>query len=256
MENLRVERLEGFAVVRLDKGRGNAIDEPLVEDLLAACAALQVDRSVSGVLLASAHPKLFCPGLDLVALSAYDRPAMRRFMLRFAEAVQALYALRKPVVAALAGHAVAGGCVLALTADWRILRSEGATIGLNEVRVGVPLPWSVSLLLSASIRPERVAEVALLGRNLGAEEAIGAGLVQELAPSEGFEEACLARLRDFAERDAPSLGATKSHLRSATLDAMKAHEARHIEEWLDCWFSEATRARIRATVESLGRSRP
>jgi hypothetical protein len=110
---LRIERKESLAVLRLDKGRGNAIDGPLVEDIARACAELAADGSVRGVLLASAHPKLFCPGLDLIGLLEHDRAAMERFMARFAESVWALYGLEKPVVAALSGHAIAGGCVLA-----------------------------------------------------------------------------------------------------------------------------------------------
>ena len=255
METLRIERAGNLGVLRLDKRRGNAIDEPLVEDLIEACRGLEADDSIRGIHLASAHPKLFCPGLDLVGLLAYERASMRRFMMRFAEAVRALYGLRMPVVAALEGHAVAGGCVLALTADWRIIRSGGASIGLNEVRVGVPLPWSVVVLLRSSVRPEHLSEVALLGRNYADGEALATGIVHELAPAAGFEETCLARLRELAEKDGGAFAATKSYLRTEALAAMAAHEEEHIDEWLDCWFSDPTRARIRATVASLGKPR-
>ena len=102
----------------MDKARGNAIDEPFVEELARAAAEVaRRRRACAGVLLASAHPKLFCPGLDLVALVEYDRASMERFMGAFADAVWALYGLPKPVVAAVGGAAVAGGCILALTAD-------------------------------------------------------------------------------------------------------------------------------------------
>ncbi|MCY0726014.1 enoyl-CoA hydratase/isomerase family protein, partial [Klebsiella pneumoniae] len=82
----------------------------------------------------------------------------------------------KPVVAAVGGHAVAGGCVLALTADWRVIK-HGAVIGLAEVRVGVPFPFGVVTLLERSIAPARLAEVALFGRNYESEEAVATGLV-------------------------------------------------------------------------------
>jgi hypothetical protein len=147
---IRIDVDRGLAVVRLDKARGNAIDEPLVRELLAATRRLEEDAAVRGVLLTSANPKIFCPGLDLVTLYDYDRAAMERFMLLFSEMVAALYGLAKPVVAGVNGHAVAGGCILALTADYRVLRRGGAQIGLNEVKVGVPLPWSVAVLLRAS----------------------------------------------------------------------------------------------------------
>ena len=139
MSGVRIESQGRLAVLRLSKARGNAIDEPLVEDLARAAVAVAADDGVRGVLLASAHPTLFCPGLDLVALAEYDRGSMERFMTAFAIAVWGLYGLPKPVVAAVGGAAVAGGCILALTADHRVLK-RGAPIGLNEVKVGVPLP--------------------------------------------------------------------------------------------------------------------
>jgi len=86
---VRIERQGELAILRLDKARGNAIDEPMVRALAAAAAELDADDATRGILLASAHPKLFCPGLDLVALVDYDREAMRRFFVRFEEAMPA-----------------------------------------------------------------------------------------------------------------------------------------------------------------------
>jgi enoyl-CoA hydratase/carnithine racemase len=252
VSGIRQERQGALAVLRLDKARGNAIDEELVEELRAAGTELQADDGVRGVLLASAHPKLFCPGLDLVSLADYDRARLERFMGGFARMLQALYGLRKPMVAAVSGHAVAGGCILALTADWRVLR-RGASIGLNEVKVGVPLPLSVTALLRATVGPGALSRVALLGRNFADEEALAAGLADELAGGEDFESACVARLQEFVEKDLYSLGVTKGYLRAETLSQMKAEDAAASAEWLDGWFSPGTQQRIRATVASLTR---
>ncbi len=250
MGGARIERKGALAVLRLDKARGNAIDEPLVEELAAAAASLARDDGVRGVLLASSHPKLFSPGLDLVALAGYDRASMERFMGAFAVAVWALYGLPKPVVAAVSGAAVAGGCILALTADHRVLK-RGAPIGLNEVKVGVPLPWSVTRLLRATVRPDALSRIALLGRNFADEEAVETGLADEVAEAEGFEAACLARLAEYAEKDPAALATTKAWLREAVLADMMAREQERVQGFLDGWFSPGTQERIRATVASL-----
>jgi enoyl-CoA hydratase/carnithine racemase len=247
---LRVERLEGLVTLRLNKPRGNALDEPLVEALASAAADIDSDESVRGVLLASGHPRLFCPGLDLVALVGYDRPAMERFFGKFEEAMIALYALRQPLVAAVSGAAVAGGCILALTADHRVLR-RGSPIGLNEVRVGVPLPWWVLTLLRTSLSPAALTSVALLGRNFSDEEACETGLVQEVLPEEGFEATALERLEDLARRDPAALGTTKAWLRHGALEEMRAGGPERRAAFLDAWFSPATQTRIRQTVDSL-----
>jgi enoyl-CoA hydratase len=255
MIGLQLEAQGPLTVLRLDKPRANAIDEPLVDALREAARTLAADDGVRGVLLASAHPKVFCPGLDLRTLVDYGREEMERFMLRFAEAVWALYGLPKPVVAAVGGHAVAGGCILALTADYRVLKRGGAEMGLNEVRIGVPLPWSVSVLLRTTVPPASLARVALLGRNFADEEAVAAGLADELADAAGFEARCLERLAEYAEKDAFALGTTKIYLRAPALQHMQAHEQARISEFLDGWFAEPTRIRLREMVDALSRPR-
>jgi enoyl-CoA hydratase/carnithine racemase len=250
MSGARIERQGALAILRLDKPRGNAIDEPLANDLVRVTAELAADLSVRGVLLASAHPKLFCPGLDLIALYEYDRTGMQQFISKFGEAVLALFALRKPVVAAVAGHAVAGGCVLALTSDHRVLR-RGSQIGLNEVRVGIPLPWSVAILLKNAVAPSALSRVALLGLNFKDEEAVALGLGHEVIEAQGFEDACLARLQEFADRDTTAVGTTKAYLRDAALREMRSQEAAREGEFLDAWFSPPGRAKIKETVDTL-----
>lgn len=250
MKTLRIERQGSLAVLRLQKARGNAIDETMVNELAAACAELTRDETLRGVLLASAHPKLFCPGLDLVSLVAYDRPGMERFMAAFSEALFALYTLEKPVVAAVSGHAVAGGCILALAADVRLLR-RGAQIGLNEVKVGVPLPWSVAVLLRSSVPPGALTRIALLGRNFADEAAVAAGLADTVLEADGFEDACLRQLQEFVDKHPRAVAATKRYLRATPLAEMRARDRELRAEWLDAWFSTETRARIQQIVSGL-----
>lgn len=250
MSTVKLERQGELAILRLDKERGNAICARLIEDLGRVALEVAQDDGVRGVLLASSHPKMFCPGLDLVTLLDFDRPSLEGFMGRFASLVWTLFGMRKPLVAALNGHAVAGGCVLALTADYRVIK-QGAQIGLNEVKIGVPLPWSVSLLLRASVNPQALAQVALLGNNFVNEDAIKIGLVHEVANDKGFEDVCLARLSDFIERDARALAATKGYLRSSILAEMRTGEMHFLKEFSEAWFSPTTQERIRKTVATL-----
>jgi enoyl-CoA hydratase/carnithine racemase len=252
--SLHIERNGPLALLRLDKARANAIDEALLEALLAACAEVAGDDSVRGVLLCSAHPRVFCPGLDLTALEDYGPPELERFMLRFSDAVTTLYGLWKPVVAAIAGHAVAGGCIVALTADLRLLARGGTQLGLNEVRIGVPLPWSVTVLLRASLPPASFAAVALEGSNFSDDEAVRVGLAHESLAADGFEAACLERLSRLADKDATAVGTTKRYLREGFLSEMKAHEAARIGAFVSAWFSEGTRARRRDILASLKKS--
>jgi enoyl-CoA hydratase len=253
MSGVTLTRDGGLATFRLDKPRGNALDEPLIEGLTAAFEAAGGDAAVAGVLLASAHPTIFCPGLDLKALIDYDRPAMERFVGKFTAMLRAAYAFPKPLVAALGGHAVAGGCLLALTADWRVLERGRAQVGLNEVRLGVPMPWTVTVLMRATLPQASLTRVGLLGQNFTGAEALAAGLCDELAEPGAVEPAARARLAELAERDAAAYATTKSYLRSQALGEMRAREEELNGEFVRTWFSESTRARLQAAVAALGR---
>ena len=236
-------------ILRLSRAHGNAINAELVEALIATLAEAEADPSIKGVLLASTG-KIFCPGLDLQELLPLDRPAMGRFMQRFSTAVLALYTFPKPVVAAIHGHALAGGCVLSLCADWRILK-RGALVGLNEVKVGVPLPFGVAHIVRDAVPRNALAAVALLGRNFSDETALAAGLADELVEGEGFEAAALTRLSEFTVKDGPALSVTKRYLRSPVVERIRAHNQLLLPEWLDGWFSTETRARIQGIVDGL-----
>ena len=104
MSTLLVEQDGPLAIVRLDKGRGNAIDDALLADLTDWSGEAARDDTLRGIMLASAHPKLFCPGLDLLSLVDLDREAMSDFMGRFAATLWSLYGLLKPMVACVNGR--------------------------------------------------------------------------------------------------------------------------------------------------------
>jgi enoyl-CoA hydratase/carnithine racemase len=239
----------GLATLRIGRKHGNAINPELCHELVLAYRRAASDPEVRGVLFA-ASGKLFCPGLDIQELIELDRPAMERFLAGFSELILTMYSFEKPVVAALHGHTIAGGCVLSLTVDRRVL-ATGAMIGLNEIKVGVPLPFGVAMILRDSVCQAHLEEVALFGRNYTGDEAIAAGLAHEVRPVEGFEASCLESLGELASRDAQAFAITKRYLRSATVERIRANEGDRAQEFLDSWFSAETRERLQAIVDKL-----
>ncbi len=242
---------DALAIVRISREHGNAIDSDMVDGLRAVCRDLAGRSEVRGVMLAAGGP-LFCPGLDLRELIDYDRTAMNDFMTRFGEAVLSLFTLPKPLVAAISGHALAGGCLMAVTADRRILR-RGCKVGLNAIRVGLPLPFGMALILREAVHSSRLEEAALLGRNYADEQAVEAGIVHEVHDGENFETFCLERLEQMASREGGAFATTKRYLRSATVERIRAHDAEYRDEFLDCWFAEPTRRRMERMVDELQR---
>jgi len=109
----------------------------------------------------------------------------------------------------------------------------------------------VTQLLRATVPPQALSRIALLGRNFSDAAALEAGLADELADADGFEALCRSRLEEFVDKDARALAATKAWLREGVLAGMMAHESERLDAWLDGWFSPGTQERIRTTVASL-----
>lgn len=248
-EGLTCTAVDGLLTIRLGREHGNALNGGLLRSLAAAMRAADSDPGVRGVLLASSG-KIFCPGLDLQELTRLDREAMRGVMMAMSEALLSMLRLSRPLVAALHGHALAGGCVIALPADWRVLKRD-ALIGLNELKVGVPLPYGVTRLVQAEVPPSHVTDVALVGRNFQNEAALTAGLAHEIHAGDDVEAQALSRLADLASRDGTAFAATKKYLRAALVADIEAGDARAAGEFLDCWFSAPTRQRVEAIVAGL-----
>lgn len=253
MKAVTTTRDGALATVRMGRAHGNAINDELLDGLLGAFEEAGRDPSVRGVLLA-ASGKIFCPGLDLLELHTFDRPSLRRFMGKLTKCFLTLFNFPKPVVAAISGHALAGGCVIALTTDWRILR-WGALVGLNEIRVGLPLPLDVALVLKDSVPPHRLSEVALLGANYTDEAAVAAGLVHEVHESVGFEDYCRSRLDEYASKNAAAFSLTKRYLRSAVSERVDASGGSFVDEFLDIWFTEDSQRTIATVVHELERGK-
>jgi enoyl-CoA hydratase/carnithine racemase len=137
-----------------------------------------------------------------------------------------------------------------MCADWRVAR-RGAVIGLNEVKVGVPLPFGVALIVRDAVPKHRLTAVALLGRNFSDEDALTSGLADELAEAEAVETQARARLDEFLAKDAFAFAVTKRYLRSPVVERVRANNALLLPEWLDGWFSKGTQERIAAIVADL-----
>jgi enoyl-CoA hydratase/carnithine racemase len=185
----------------------------------------------------------FSAGLDLKEVVGLDAPGMTRFLELLEDLVATLFAYPGPTVAAVNGHAIAGGCVLALCCDHRIARGDPRLrIGLNEVALGVPFPPRTLAAVVHRVPPRSRDEV-LLGAELhGVEAALRLGLVDELATDP------VARARErlgfLASHPADAYAATKRTLRAALVAPSDVH-ARHLHDTIvPAWCAPAARARL------------
>jgi enoyl-CoA hydratase len=168
------------AVLPMRAGKANAIGTAFLDQLSAQLDA--VESSGASALVLTGEGTAFSAGLDLPEVSGLDRAQLERFICNFSEVMLRVFTLPMPVVAAINGHAIAGGCVLALQADVRLAAAGDYRIGLNEVQIGLGLPAVVLETLRAQVSPASLGPVALEGRLLAPEEARALGLVEAVVP--------------------------------------------------------------------------
>jgi enoyl-CoA hydratase len=245
----RVERRDGIAVVRLTCGKANALNP---RSLAAIEAALEEAASggARGVVL-TGYERFFSAGLDLVALYGIERSAMDAFMARFDEVMLRVFAFPRPVVAALGGHAVAGGAVLARACDARVMGESAGRFGLNEIRLGVPFPASALEIARHAIPAGSVERALYLGELVEPREALALGWVTALAEGDVVDAAHRTCARLAAE-PAGAFESIKAALKAPAVERARAALAPLRRAFVDAWYAPEARRRIGEARARLG----
>jgi len=246
---LQVQNHDDIAEIRMDRPPANALDHAFVEKLLAALDTVQAGGARAVIL--TGRPGMFSGGLDVPALIDCTRPEIERFWQQFFRLTCRLASSPVPVIAALSGHAPAGGAVLALQCDYRIGIEGNFKIGLNEVQVGLPVPGTILLALEQVIGPRLARRIATRGSLLPMAEALVIGLVDELVEAESLMPTALVRAQELLALPPIAMNTTRL-----------AGKARLIEAYCNCsdvatatdwWFSAETQAEMHKLVERLAK---
>jgi enoyl-CoA hydratase/carnithine racemase len=231
-----------FEVV-LDGPGKNAMSSAMLRFLEA-----ELGRAEGRAVLVRGTGDSFSAGLDLkeVAAIAADPDAMLEFLRALERTMAAYYTHPAPVVACLNGHAIAGGCVLALCADYRIAQPSPKTkIGLNEVALGVEFPPHVLQIVRDRVPPRSRERVLLAAELYGVEAALTHGLVDEIA--DDALGAARARVTQLAALPRKAYTTTKAAIRAALLSP--AEQDRQLRTALSAWTSSDVRSRLLAHLE-------
>ena len=232
-------------VAAMEHGPANAIDGTLVAEL---DARLDEAEQSGRPLVLTGSGRFFSAGLDLAGLPD-DREAMGAFVDAFDELVARLFLFPCPTVAAVNGHAVAGGAILAAACDVRIGAEADYRIGVSEVQLGVIFPATAFEVLRATIPPARTAGVLLRARLTGPAEAVSNGFLHELAAPDELTARALASAGELGSLPRGAYAHTKRELRAEFAERAARQRSEKRERFLDTWFSEESRARRAAILK-------
>jgi enoyl-CoA hydratase len=244
-------RFESIEVVTLARPPANALDVEMTEEIADAFEALAADRTISAVVL-TGEGKAFSAGLDLKAIPRYSDEELQRLLHAINRMATAVYGCPIPVIGAINGHAIAGGFVLAMCCDWKIVADAPMQIGLTEVRVGVPYPAAAIEVVRSELQPKIARELVLFGKNMGAAEALAAGIFDESSSPERLLERAMQKAREAAQSPRHAFATIKLQLRRRALEHCLAAVSGEGEPLRNGWIRPRD---LRAASNVLNRQR-
>jgi enoyl-CoA hydratase/carnithine racemase len=237
--------------LQLDRPPANALSPDLILALRKAIQAAPNEHARA--LILSGAPGRFSGGLDVPLLLGLDRSAMADLWRDFYELLGAIAGSTVPIVAALTGHAPAGGTVLALFCDWRVMAEGDYKIGLNEVQVGISLPPVILAGLRRLIGPRQAERLAVNGELLSPQEAIRLGLVDELTSPEKVVDRALAWCQRLVALPAEAMTSTRRGARADLVAIFENNLEPELQRVIESWWSPSTQGTLRALAERLGK---
>jgi enoyl-CoA hydratase/carnithine racemase len=231
------ERDSALLRIRLVGPRGHALRIPGLRQL----ADLVESAAAHGAppLLLEADGRSFCTGLDLDAASQLDRAELRELMREFHRAMRAVFLYRGGSVAAVGGHALAGGAILALACDSRVVAEGAGRLGIHGVRLGIAYPDVAVEIVRRRFSRRHAEQILYAGETLAAEEAPGLGWADALASRQALELNARQRLESMGAGSATFARNKGQMLQDATA-RLAAVDSDGEERFLDVWFSGET----------------
>jgi enoyl-CoA hydratase len=233
-------------VLRLRHGKANALDLECCQALIAQLDELR--NAPTGAIVFTGTDRIFSAGVDLLRVLEGGAEYLSHFLPVLSRLFETLFSFPKPVVAAINGHAIAGGCVLACAADYRIMIQQGGRIGIPELLVGVPFPSSGLEIMRFAVAPQFFQSMIYRGSTFTAEEALTRGLVDTTVEAEHLLDRAVAEGEAFSALATATFNLTKQQLREGALTRMREEGTRFDSNVQELWARPESLAAMKAYV--------
>jgi len=244
------EDVDGVAVLSLAHGKVNALDLELLRAITEAFTAL--DGDTCGAVVITGSGRAFSAGVDLWRVVEGGPEYVEAFLPALSEAFLAIFDLGRPVVAAVNGHAIAGGAIVACAADHRLMAEGGGRFGVPELHVGVPFPLSALEILGYAVGGPAARRAILAAGTVPPALALAQGLVDEVVAPESLLDAATARARALATRiPADTYRLTKAQLHAPVHERLARDRPTMDPLTLRLWCERVADGGIRRYMEQV-----
>jgi len=246
---ISLTKQDAIAILKIDHGKKNPIDSTMIGEIYKALKDLRDDPEIHGLVLGSASDRFFSIGFDIPNLFDLSRVDFGTFYKAFTELCLELYTFPKPTAAAVQGHATAGGFILTLACDYRICSQGHVLMGLNEAKLGVPVPYFSALVLEAKVGKTNTDSIIEEGEFFLPEEALKMGLVDDILESDEVMPNAIVAASDVT----PDIMDTYRTIKSARTARIEAIVQKALgektEAFLDRWYSPEVRENLKEAMK-------
>tara|TARA_Y100001970_G_C14105709_1_gene787984 strand:- start:35 stop:790 length:756 start_codon:yes stop_codon:yes gene_type:complete len=249
---IKISTKNQIQIIELNRPKVNAINEQLIQSLIKQLDKTEKDESIKGIILTGQNG-IFSAGLDIVSLYDKDRDYMESFWKLFSRLLVRLYSYPKIIFTAISGHSPAGGTVLSIMTDYRIMSKGNFLIGLNEVAVGLSMPIGIGRIFQ-SLLGERVAEkMTLKGELVNPDKAYSIGLIDETVESEELLAYTENTMNSWFKLPFNKQIQSKLSLRKDNINLMLKSADQERNDFVDAWFSPECRATMKGIIDKLSK---
>ena len=239
MDFIEIKKKNEIAILTLSRGKVNALNDEVVRHMQAAFNSLENDPKIKAVIL-TGKGKFFTFGFDIPKFLSYSKVEFTNYLVHFTNLYMSIFLYPKPVVAALNGHTIAGGCMLALACDSRILVSGKAKIALNEIEFGSSVFAGCVEMLRFSVGSKNATTILYSGKMYSAKEAKMLGLIDRITSEDDLIDEAMTVALDLGSKPAQAFTSIKTLLRKPVAEEIKRKEMGSIKEFVDIWYSKST----------------
>ena len=239
-------------IIELSRPKVNAIDAGLIRALNNELDKIEQDSSIKGIIL-TGQDGIFSAGLDIINLYDRDKEYMKSFWAIFSNLLLRIYRYPKIIFTAISGHSPAGGTVISIMTDYRIMNNGNYVIGLNEVAVGLSMPIGIGRVFQ-SLLGERVAEkMTLTGKLVNPEEAESIGLIDKVVESENLLNYSIETMNKWLKLPFNKQIESKLSLRKEVIDLMVDTVKKENDNFIKAWFSDECRMTMKKIINKLSK---
>jgi enoyl-CoA hydratase/carnithine racemase len=250
MSTLQITVNDKLAVIALDRGRSNPINHQMVRELSDCIKAFENDANIGGVIL-TGKEGFFSSGIDLIEAYDYNEEQSKEFWIDFLTLQHDLVSFKKPLVAAISGHSPAGGCVLAICCDYRVMVEGDFIIGLNEIPVGIIVPESIFYLYAFWIGKHKAYQYLMEGKLLKVNDAHDIGLIDKVSSQENIMHVAEKKIRTYMQLNPVTWSQSKLNLRNELIGKLSADQTGTLNMMLKQWWAPETRKGLQTIIQNL-----